>query len=153
MFRSNGLCPSKSGDIYSIFWRVVSCCLRIPEVTQELYRSTQHTLLKTSSVLGASQVVLVVKNPPANAEDTGDTGSDTGSIPGSGKFHGGGNGNSLQYSCLENPMGRGAWWATSMGLHRVWQDWVSTTTFPGTLCGMLGGDKEQIVKFPPSLFH
>ena len=41
----------------------------------------------------------VIKNPPANAEATGDSGS----IPGSGRSHGGGNGNLLQYSCLENP--------------------------------------------------
>ena len=54
----------------------------------------------------------VVKNPPANAEDTGDTGL----IPGSGRSPGGGNSNPLQCSCLENPMDRGAWWAT---VHRV----------------------------------
>ena len=53
----------------------------------------------------ASQVVLVVKNPPANAEDI----RDAGSIPGSGRSPGGGHGNPLQYSCLENPMDRGAW--------------------------------------------
>ena len=53
----------------------------------------------------------VVKNPPANAGDTGDEGL----IPGSGRSSGGGNGNSLQYSCLENPTGRGAWWAQSRG--------------------------------------
>ena len=47
----------------------------------------------------------VVKNPPANAEDTGDVGS----IPGSGRSPGGGNGNPFQYSCLENPMDRGDW--------------------------------------------
>ena len=46
-----------------------------------------------------------VKNPPTNAGDTG-------SIPGSGRSSGEGNGNPLQYSCLENPMDRGAWWAT-----------------------------------------
>ena len=40
----------------------------------------------------------------------------TGSIPGSGSSAGGGNGNPLQYSCLENPMDRGAWWVT---VHRV----------------------------------
>ena len=40
-------------------------------------------------------------------------------IPGSERPLGGGNGNPLQYSCLENPMDRGAWWATSMGLQRV----------------------------------
>ena len=51
---------------------------------------------------GASQVALVVKNPPAN---TGDI-RDSGSIPGSGRFPGGGPGNPLQYSCLENPHGQ-----------------------------------------------
>ena len=51
----------------------------------------------------------VVKDPPANAGDTG-------SIPGSGRFPGGGNGNPLQYFCLRNPMGRGAWWATVHGV-------------------------------------
>ena len=52
----------------------------------------------------ASQVVLVVKNPPANVGDVGDVGS----IPGSGRSPGGGHGNPLQYSCLENPMDQGA---------------------------------------------
>ena len=47
------------------------------------------------------------KNPPAKAGDTGDMGS----IPGSGRFPRDGNGSSLQYSCLGNPMDRGAWWA------------------------------------------
>ena len=47
----------------------------------------------------ASQVVLVVKNPPANAGDI----RDTGSMPGSGRSPGEGNGNPLQYSCLKNP--------------------------------------------------
>ena len=41
---------------------------------------------------------------------------DSGSIPGSGRSAGGGNGNPLQYSCLENPMDRGAWWATGHGV-------------------------------------
>ena len=41
---------------------------------------------------------------------------DLGSIPGSGRFPGEGNGNPLQYSCLENPMDRGAWWATVLGV-------------------------------------
>ena len=50
----------------------------------------------------------VVKNLPANAGDT----ADVGLIPGMGRSPGGGNGNPLQYSCLGNPMDRGAWWAT-----------------------------------------
>ena len=48
------------------------------------------------------------RNLPANAGDIGDTDS----IPGSGSSPGGGHGNASQYSCLENPMGRGDWWAT-----------------------------------------
>ena len=52
-----------------------------------------------------SQVVSVVKNLPANAGDT----RETGSIPGSERSPGVGNGNLLQYSCLENLMDRGAW--------------------------------------------
>ena len=62
-------------------------------------------------------MALVVKNPPANAGDRGDVGS----IPGSGRSPGGGHGNLLQYSCLENPMDRGAWWAT---VHRVAKSWI-----------------------------
>ena len=54
------------------------------------------------------QVVLEVKNPPANAGDI----RDIGSVPGSGRFPGEGHDNPLQCSCLENPMDRGAWWAT-----------------------------------------
>ena len=54
----------------------------------------------------------MVKNPPANAGDTGDGGS----VPGLGRSPGVGNGNPLQYSCPENPMDRGAWQAT---VHRV----------------------------------
>ena len=43
-----------------------------------------------------------------------------GSIPGSGRYPGEGNGNPLQYSCLENPMDRGAWWATAHGVMKSW---------------------------------
>ena len=54
-----------------------------------------------------SQVALVVKNIPANAGNI----RDVGLIPESGRSPGGGHGNPLQYSCLENPMDRGAWQA------------------------------------------
>ena len=59
----------------------------------------------------ASQVVLVVKNPPANAGSV----RDEGLIVGLGSCPGGGHGNPLQYSCLENPMDRGAWSAAIHG--------------------------------------
>ena len=54
----------------------------------------------------------VVKNLPANEGDI----RDTGLIPGLGRSLGGGHGNPLQYSCLGNPMDRGAWWATVYGV-------------------------------------
>ena len=59
-------------------------------------------------------MALVVKNLPANAGDI----RDVGSIPGSGRSPEGGHGNPFQYSCLENPMDRGAFWAI---VHRVTQ--------------------------------
>ena len=58
---------------------------------------------------GASLVAQLVKNPPANAGDVG-------LIPGLGRSPGEGNGNPLQYSCLENRMDRGAWQATVHGI-------------------------------------
>ena len=57
-------------------------------------------------------LALVVKNPPANVGDI----RNAGLIPGSGRAPGGGHGNPLQYSCLENPMDRAAWWATVHGV-------------------------------------
>ena len=61
----------------------------------------------------------VVKNPPANAGDTGDVGS----IPESGRSPGGGNGNPLRSSCLENSMDRGAWRATVHGVPKSETQW------------------------------
>ena len=55
------------------------------------------------------------KESDCSKEDAGDLGS----IPGSGRSPGGGNGNPLQYSCLENPMDREAWWATVHGIARI----------------------------------
>ena len=64
------------------------------------------------TIVGASQVVLLVKNPPINVGDI----RDAGLIPVSGRSPEGSHGNPLQHSCLENPMDRGAWPAT---IHRV----------------------------------
>ena len=61
----------------------------------------------------------MVENLPANAGDAGDMGS----VPGSGRSPAVGNGNPFQYSCLENPMDRGAWWATVHGLAKS-QTWL-----------------------------
>ena len=85
------------------------------------YRATVHAVAEsdTTEQLNnntadpwASQVMLVVKNPPAKAGDI----RDTGLTPGSGRSPGGGYGNPLQYSCLENPMDRGACWAIVQGI-------------------------------------
>ena len=79
---------------------------------------------KLSHYLGIIQytlsppVALVVKNLPASAADT----RDLGSTPGLGRSPGEGNGNPLHRSCLENPMGRGAWGATVHGVARVGHD-------------------------------
>ena len=56
------------------------------------------------------------KESACDAEDT----RDMGSIPGSGRSPGGGNGNSLLYSCLKSPTDRGAWWATVHGVAKSW---------------------------------
>ena len=73
----------------------------------------------------------MVKNLPAN---TGDI-RDTGSIPGSGRYPGGGLHNPLQYSCLENPMDRGAWQATVHGVakSRTGLKQISTKEIPDSL--------------------
>ena len=65
----------------------------------------------------ASQVALVIKNPSASAGDI----RNVGSVSGWGRSPGGGHGNLLQYSCLENPMDRGAW---QTAVHRVTQSWT-----------------------------
>ena len=103
-------------------WRAV--VHGVKRVGHNLVTEQQHTLNSTIWCLPgfkvehwASQVVLVVKNLPANAGNI----RDSSPIPGSGRSPGGGHGNSLQYSCLENPMDRGAWQAT---VHRVTKSWT-----------------------------
>ena len=58
----------------------------------------------------------MVKKPPTDVGDAGDLDS----TPGSGKYPGGGDGNPLQYFCLENPMDRRTWWATVHGVTKGW---------------------------------
>ena len=86
-------------------------------------------------ITGASQIAVVVKNLPANAGDL----RDPGLIPGLGKFLGGGHGNQLQYSCLENRMDSVAWWVTvcRTAESRRWLKWLSmqvTVSITGSLC-------------------
>ena len=76
----------------------------------------------------------MVKNPPANAGDI----RDLGLIPGSGRSPGGGHGNPPQYSCLKNPMDRGAWWVTVHGVTESQMRSLSTPTCLG-ICDRQGG--------------
>ena len=71
---------------------------------------------KQSILVWTSQVALAVKNAAVNAGEA----RDGGSIPGLRRSPGGGNGNPLQYSCLENPMNGGAWQATVHGATKSW---------------------------------
>ena len=75
--------------------------------------------LKDERILNLNIISLMaqlVKNPPANAGDI----RDMSLIPGSGRSPGEGNGNLLQYSCLENSMDRGAWWVTVYMVAKSW---------------------------------
>ena len=84
-----------------------------PQVTIELLQVSFISLSQIFSHVGlvtnrSAQVELVVKNPSANSDDE----RDADLIPRSGRYPGGGRGSPLQYSCLEKPMDREAWWAT-----------------------------------------
>ena len=98
---------------------------------------TVHTLfcsmlfVRFTQVEGSSQVALVVKNPPASPWDV----RDAGLIPGLGWSAGRGNGNPPQYSCLENSMNRGAWWATEEGRKEL--DVTERLTTPRLIHGLL----------------
>ena len=82
--------------------------------SHKLIQFSEGQFVNVYSHIGASPVVLVIKNPPPNAGGE----KDMGLTPGSGRSPGRGNGNQLQYSCLENPMDRGAWQATVHGVAR-----------------------------------
>ena len=86
----------------------------IKQVNQPVYQATPLSRYP-STILEASRVLPVIKNPPAYAGDARAMGS---IFPGMGRSPGEGSGNPVQYSCLGNPMDRGAWWATVHGGHR-----------------------------------
>ena len=92
--RLSSACKSKRGQL----WREVE----LSKIVHLLYLSANR-----QPDFGASQVALVLKNPPANVGDV----RETCLIPGLGRYPAVAHGNPLQYSCLENPMDRGAWWA------------------------------------------
>ena len=95
-----GLCTSMAGGTGSISGQGTKICMALSATK------------KQKKDVALAQVVLVVKNLSANAGGI----RDVGSTPGLGRSPGRGHGNPLQYSCLENPIDRGAWWAA---VHRV----------------------------------
>ena len=80
--------------------------------------------------LRANNTLLGFSPWPSSKESTCNAGDaeDSGLIPGSGRSPGGGHGNPFQYSCLENPMDRGAWWVTVHRLGHDWSDWACMLT-------------------------
>ena len=104
LFQVSSAWPFTIGSNHSLNFKSSWPCFHIPST----FWSLSYWLTPTR----ASQVALVVENPPANAGDL----REAGSIPGLGRCPGRGHGNPLQCSCLENPMDRGTWWAT---VHRV----------------------------------
>ena len=94
----------------SIPWRIP--WIEEPGGLQSIGLQKSRTRLKRLSS-SKQHVALVVKTLPANAEDTG-------SVPGSGRCPGEGNGNPFQYSCLKNFTDRGAWWTTVHGVAKRW---------------------------------
>ena len=121
------------GHPYSFCWLFTICCspmwvrwTSIREVFggQDLFWAFLPNWNTQEIRKRGSQVMLVVKNTPAKARVK----RDTGSLPGSGRSSGGGNGNPLQYSCLVNRMDRGTGRATDIGLQRVRYDWSKHST-------------------------
>ena len=93
--------------------------------------------------LSFHQASQVVKNPLANAGDV----RYVGLFPGLGRFPGGGHGNLLQNSCLENPMDRGAWWAA---VHRVAKSQTQLSNFTHTHTTRFAGTEiGQPTRYPP----
>ena len=98
---------------------------------ESAFKSARNRFSKPYHTRWTSQLVLMAKNLPANAGDV----RDEGSIPGSRRSTGGGHGNPLQYSCLEDPMDRGAWWVAVHGItkSRTRLKRLSTHTPPNNL--------------------
>ena len=98
------------------WYHCLSTCIFLVNLAKRLYQWR----LISKKVNGSYNLLLsflggsVVKNPPASVGDTGEVGL----IPGPGRSLRMGNGNPLQYSCLGNPMDRGAWWATVNGVSK-----------------------------------
>ena len=127
-------CPPTLGRIFC-FTQFTKCWFFLealshtnPEII--CYQVARHRWAQSSrhnKINHHAYAVLVVKNPPANAGDV----RDAGPIPGLGRSPGEEHGNLLQYSCLENSVDRGAWWATVHGVtkNQTWLKQLSRHTW------------------------
>ena len=104
----NNHCASLYKWYYSSFWLISSC----GHLEGRDYSSNPS--LQLTMTCHASLVVSAVKSPSAMIQNLSLHPGDKDLIPGLGRSPGEGNGNPLQYSCLENPIDRGAWWATAL---------------------------------------
>ena len=82
-----------------------------------LQTHTQNCSKEATHKSGYDQIFPLQLRSPKNLSDNS---GDAGSVPGLGRSLGEGNGKPLQYSCLENPMDRGAWWAMVYGVVKSW---------------------------------
>ena len=90
-------------------------------------KKNKHLIMSQPTFI--KQRIAIINDSSVGKESACNAG-DLGSIPRSGRSPGGGNGNPLQYSCLENPMNRGAWQATVYGVTRVGHDLVTKSPPP-----------------------
>ena len=115
--------------------------LECPSTDLQLPLSKIYTFWSCLGGIWASHMVLVEKNPLANIGDV----REVSSIPGSGRSPRGGHGNSLQCSCLENPMDKGARWATAKG-RKDWSN-LACTHAGGIWAEAWGFKKWSLKKF------
>ena len=122
-------------DIYYIWWSIshkknkirslVEIWMDLDSVTEWSKSETLKQILYINTYMWSVENDVCGGFPSdSDGKETACNVRDSGSIPGSGRFPGEGNGNSLQYFCLENPMGRGAWWVT---VHGDTHNWVTNT--------------------------
>ena len=108
---------------------------------------SEHLFIAKNCVGPASQVVLVAKNTPANAGDI----RDSGLIPGSRRSPGREHGNPLQYSCLEHPLDRGAWWATFQRVAKSQTLLKCEYSQPWIFIGRTDAEAEAPILWPPDV--
>ena len=126
----------------------------------ELWMKWQHLMISLVNLHDVPYNKIQLKVPSTICDFPGGSDSkasvyntgDPGSIPGLGRSPGEGNGNPLQYSCLENPMDRGAWWATIRGVSKGWTRLSHFTSAPSMKCldGGRGLGTPNLIK-PPDL--